>query len=513
MKKRILAVSLALSMLALGACQFLTESDDPDATTTTTQQETSPDREGAVMPPLQGGPMLYTFRAAEPFDTQPSGYDGTPQPVFHFGLVNDMGEMVVSPRYEHIEYIRDANGRISGLFAFIGREITHYALDGTATALPFSAAGISAADDGRHWAALSVNMEVGEDEPVRHEGGLDQNGLFDSQTQTFVIPPTDGLWLWARNGVIVGNQYESSDFGSPVLRSFLWNPEDGSEREFPEGWTCQGFFPETGWFEMVEWSEGGVVELFVVDEDMNIVPDLLTQWHIDARFDGGEFLVVRDRFDDSLNTWVGRDGAFSELRFDMIQRWNRSYIAWNDGMSTLFDGQLNVLHETAPGESFTAFSDATTAHQPGSIPELIVLQDEAGAVLNAWDTETGREFAGQNGRWLGNDNIYVLENGQWNVIDVTQFREGDEAISWVMLASEYGLILQLAEDEQNFLISIRHIAIDWQGNLTEHPLLPFFEDDSIHHHGENMPGNYFWIEGETQRGFVNIDGEWLFVEE
>jgi len=514
MKKRLLAIGLALALLALVACGV------PPAPNTGPTEATAPPplpaRDGAVMPPPQGGPMLYAFRAAEPFEYRENGHDTGPHPVFHYGLVNDMAEVVAPPRYEIVEYIHDAYGRITGLLAFAGRAVTRYTLDGTANPLPFTATGVQPLLDGRHWIAFGVG-EADELGPRTHDV-LTQNGVFDTETETFVIPPTDGLDIWARDGVVIANQYEANDFGSPLVRSFLWNPEDGSERAFPEGWRCQGFFPETGWFEMVAFSDEGGFEIFIVDDNMNVVPYLRTEWHIDESFGGGNFIVVRNMYNDFETTWVDRNGEFSDLRFDMIQRWNRCYIAWSDGhrwdggTPTLLDGQLNVLHEAQEGEEFIALFDAID-RQHDDIPKMIVLQDESGTVLNVWDAQTGLEFEGQSGRWLGGDGVYVLEDGEWLVINSAQFREGDEDASWIVLVTEQGMIIQLAQEGETAWLSMRHIAIDWQGNPTEHPLQPFFEDGSLALRLDNPAAPFFWIEGETQRGFVDKYGEWLFIDE
>ena len=46
---------------------------------------------GAVMPPLQGGSMLYTFPSAKSYDVVQS--DEGNYRVYHLGIVNDLGEV------------------------------------------------------------------------------------------------------------------------------------------------------------------------------------------------------------------------------------------------------------------------------------------------------------------------------------------------------------------------------------------------------------------------------------
>jgi hypothetical protein len=68
--------------------------------------------------------------------------------------------------------------------------------------------------------------------------------------------------------------------------------------------------------------------------------------------------------------------------------------------------------------------------------------------------------------------------------------------------------------DETFIEHVETFAIDWDGNrISGCPLEPYF--DSLGSFpmtaGEQGP-NYFWVEHEGKRGYVNSKGEWLFVE-
>ena len=141
--KKFLAAILVLAMAALCACGAPGAAETTNAITTTeeafttefavTTEEPStldPNRQMAVMEPVQGGPMLYTF----------TGKNGK------LGLINQDGELVAPPQYElpnhgdysaeysvDARYTYDANGRVNGITVQKGSKgeaFIHYTLDG-----------------------------------------------------------------------------------------------------------------------------------------------------------------------------------------------------------------------------------------------------------------------------------------------------------------------------------------------------------------------------------------------
>jgi len=469
----------------------------------TTAPPPLPPREGAVMPPLQGGPMLYTFPAAEPYDVNTMGdYD---EPLYYKGLVNDRGEVIAEPRYESVQYLHDEYDQITGLLAYKGEELTWYLLDGTAKKMPFRSARVIPQHNGRYW--IVETLGPGRGSSSYYAGTRD--GLYDIKDDSFVFPPTDGLSLRAFDGFVFGNQYETSSYDSKHLRGFQWNPADGSTREFPLEWRCQGYFPETGWYEMVDYSNGSPPEIIIVDQDLNIVPGLRTEWHIDARFDGGNYLVVRSRYGGSVETWVDRNGTFSGLRYNSIQRRGRGYVAWISGSawvggeSILLDGMLNILHKAQEGESFETFINQNSYDHSNA--ELIVLIDKDGKVRNAWNPETGKEMtmADKSGRWFHGGKAYKLEKGQWRVI---------EPSGWIILATDDLIIIRDGKwTEEGHWTDVTYSAIDWNGKPVNTPLAPFFAntDNRFSPAGPQGP-NYYWVTLGDDSGYINEKGEWLF---
>lgn len=467
---------------------------------------------GAVMPPLQGGSMLYTFPSAKSYDVVQS--DEGNYRVYHLGIVNDLGEVLSEPQYTYVKYSHGEDGSVNGLFAQKGKEFTWYDLDGTSKKLPFQAAKVQAIQNGRYWIVSRLGLTG--DSFSLEEGVCD--GLYDTQAEKFIFPPKDGLNLFSSGGLIFGNQYETSSFDSKRVRGFQWDPADNSTREFPMKWRCYGYFPETGWYEMVENYSTGGFELYIVDQNMEIVPELRTDWHIDERFDGGNHLVVRSRSDDSMNTWVNSGGTFSKLLYDQIQRYERCYIAWKDGSCwsggtpTLFDDKLKIVHEAQNGETIVMLSDFQ------SNSEMIVLMDKESRIQKAWDPRTCKEInlKSKSGCWFNNESAYILENGRWRTIDPAQYcdkAKGEDG-AWFCQVTEDGFIIRLAVLKEGvYATEERYIAVDWNGKPTNHPLLRFYKNgNKMSDAGEQGP-NYFWAEQDGARGYVNEKGEWLFKHE
>jgi len=480
----------------------------------TTAPGAEPARKGAVIPPLQGGPMLYEFSAKEPYMEDEEGY-----PRYHRGLVDDLGKVIAKPQYEHTEYTYDDSGRVTGMFAQKGKDFTWYALDGAAKKIPFQASEIRPFADGRYWIVSTTGSEIG---TSSYDDGT-RDGLYDTKEERFVFPPTDGLNLHPYGGTVIAKQHKTISFDSKFLRSFQWNPADGSTREFPTKWRCQGYFAETDWYEMVEYYAGGDFEIFFVDRNMNIVPDLRTSWHIDEYFDGGNYMVLRHRGNDAEQTWANRNGSISELRYEDIQQRGSCYIAWRNGNEWsggtpfLYDGKLNLLHEAKEGEHFAVLRDYISGADSEAI--LIALAGKDGIPRKVWDANTGKEFntSGQNGYWLTYDEAYSLQNGAWQVVEFSRYLDKDkgETNAYCALATKDGLILQLSWEADSFLQDIRYIAVGWDGKPTKYPLLPFYDDDNYlisGSAGKQGPG-YFWAERDGKRGFIDTKGKWLFVDE
>jgi len=481
--KKIVALFVALGLvLALFGCAAVEPSSETPAAeepVTTTTPPPLPPREGAVMPPLQGGPMLYMFNAAEPYGYFPSEYDGSPWPRFHIGLVNDMGEVVTEPRYTFARYAHDAYGRVIGVFAYIERKLTWYTLDGTATIKPFEVAWAESVLNGRYWIVRTRGHGMGSfsiDDGTR-------DGLYNVEEERFVIEPTDGLQLVGYSGVVFGAQRETESFDSAFLHSFRWNPEDGSRMEYPEGWHVQGYNSETGQYRMVERGEQFEYgsRIFFVDRDMNLL-DIEDEIGLGER---------------RGNLWVLHN--------------------------SLLDSQRDVIHAAQVGQSFVNLYDRIRPGDHGTGPGLVALMDNDRNILEAWCTQTGEPFNMQahgNGPWISQDGwggAYRAQNGAWQAIIPSRFLDippMEGGVAFIIAVTQAGAIIRVGREEQSRFAETRAIAVDWYGNEADHPLLRFFDNENIwlsfRVAGEQGP-NYFWVEHDGQRGFINTNGEWLFI--
>lgn len=404
--RKIMCIVLAGVLLGLWGCGEAAQTSPESSTATTPAPTTTlppmtepattvappPEalREGAVMPPLQGGAMLYTFPAAQPYEMREGEYED--YPVYYLGLVNDLGEVVAAPQFTSVQYEYNDSGKVIGLFAHRDRDITWYSLEGKAKPLPFQASEITSLNNGRYW-IVSLEVELEEESAFRH-GICD--GLYDAQEEAFVYPMQEGLLFRLYSGMVFGHRYENKSFDSNYLSGFQWNPADGSTREFPAQWRCQGYFPENGWYEMAKYTESDV-NICIVDQELNTVPALYTEWHIGKHFDGGNYLVIRSRYGESTETWADCNGTISELRFTRIVRQGGCYIAWeggydwDGGVPILFDGMLRQLHKAAQGEEFVMLYDVQ-ADVYYSQPELIALLGSDGMPRKLWDAQTAKSL-------------------------------------------------------------------------------------------------------------------------
>jgi len=68
--------------------------------------------------------------------------------------------------------------------------------------------------------------------------------------------------------------------------------------------------------------------------------------------------------------------------------------------------------------------------------------------------------------------------------------------------------------DETFIEHVETFAIDWDGNrISNCPLEPYFDSFGSMPitAGEQGP-NYFWVEHDGKRGYINTKGEWLFVD-
>ena len=219
--KKLFAALMALGLFMLMGCGEAKEGEvttvEPTTEATTTEEPLTldPNRPMAIMEPVQGGPMLYTF----------TGKNGK------LGLVDQDGELVAQPQYEQpnywdysatfslrAEYTRDANGRIDGITlqkGEKGEEIIHYTLDGKSRPVegfPENSDRYAFADD---------SLFSYQDEGAGTVYDADQKPLYTTKPGEKIIllnpVPYEGRWVGLVVQDVNGNVVKAFDeYGKPM---------------------------------------------------------------------------------------------------------------------------------------------------------------------------------------------------------------------------------------------------------------------------------------------------------
>ena len=494
-------------------------------------------REGAVMPPEQGGAMLYAFRSEKPyfsFTWQGCGYDG-PQEMFYYGLTNDLGETVATPRYHVARYTFDRYGRISGVIAILDTQVYLYDLYGAAQALPFKATDITPVFDGRHLIVRGFEVETLDNETrFLHGTHGGKTGLFDALTNEWAIVPQENLRLENREHILLGfdteRTYSWTDedgyrhYFDRTVGSFIVGLENTDERKhFPENWTNINFVPELGWFSVTENQNRSIF----ADADLNQISKL-NHYRISSRgFNGKNHMIVQNMRGSDYLTFLNREGEILEKRFNFIDEIGDLFLANNTTRVEfeqdreerfLLDDSLNILHEIKEDERIIGLRTSKNFDRNYSYwnnADLVVLTNiDIDEVLNAWCAKTGAAVSPYlvSGSWRNGESIFTLENGSWSVVHIN---DPDEPV-WrrFVFSNENSAIVtwNTHYEEPEWTMTTHYKAIDMQGKkLDHHPLLSFFENYdmdrgvwlTIDHHSQ-----FLWIEGE-RRGFIDNDGNWL----
>jgi len=476
--KKLLIVLLALGLLVLAGCG---EGEKPDITAeptalSTTQATTTepftldPNRPMAIMEPVQGGPMLYTF----------TGRNGK------LGLINQDGELVAPPQYEQpnygdysaefslrAEYTRDANGRIDGITLQKGEkggEFVHYTLDGKSRQVK----GIP--DVGGRYAILD-------------------GGLYDVENDRWKLASKEGQKI---TETYVDRVFLQQAGANGTSKLYVYILEDERIQELPEG--VHAYFAELGWYRSgyEQGSPQGIKYYYkYYDQDLNLLPEETWKPHIEP----GPLLDQN-----------GNELPYARVSNLYGQCWVGCKENERDGTGTILDANFNPLYTTKPGEEIILLNPVPYDSRWVGL----VVQDVKGNVVKTFD-EYGRPMQSKNEArfyhdpYLFGGTVYKLKDGKWTALDLRQFIKPDVedhcAVAMVVTEDWVIVITQFFEDTDEIF------AIDWTGKPYENcPLMPFTKKGGyLHGAGEQGP-NYFWVEHEGKRGYVNIKGEWLFVE-
>ena len=520
--KKILALLMILSLLsALSACDLFQKDPGGDATTTAAGQTQPGDPENpdksvnpAPMEPLQGGPMLYTFLGSKPYAHEVSLMDGDEYPLYPTGLIDQNGKLVSPPVYHRTNYIYDEDGqRITGLAARINGEITIYALDGSSRVLPCEGYSIQIHPGGR-WATIEtvkVDAELG-------NGHISSRpGIFDLEKNEFAIAPKESQQVVYKTGGVV---FCYQEYKGEETAQWAYDCNTGKTTEFPLSMgRVQDYYPETGWYGAM-WTQGEW-ERRVYDKNFQRV-SALTDWNVDAAgFAGGQWCMIYNNDDrPGVTTWVNREGELSDKQYTrMGLRTDGACYLMRDA---LLDADLNEVFRLGPGERLGYLSIMKDLR--GGTWEGLLLIGADGQAKAAYDTAAKPMQAPANLRFWHCEDIQTLcaaKNGSWVAFDLAQFLpkpkqgdEGGERYARPLAVSEDYIVLETGVHWYEYGSSYDTFAIDWQGNkLDDCPLAPFFDELDYSTAGEQGP-NYYWIEQEGgQRGYINVKGEWLFVDE
>ena len=146
----------------------------------------------------------------------------------------------------------------------------------------------------------------------------------------------------------------------------------------------------------------------------------------------------------------------------------------------------------------------------------LVVQDAQGSIVKAVDyngkpMQAKSEAQFFSDKFLLGGTLYKLKDGKWTTLDLRQFLKPDAedySATYMVVTEDWVIVVT------SFFESIDEIfAIDWTGKPYEDcPLMPFISGHFLHDAGEQGP-NYYWVEKDGKRGYVNTKGEWLFIEQ
>ena len=526
-----LLVALALALLC-GCGEAVPEES-------VTAVELDPNRPKAMMEPVQGGPMLYTFPGRE---------EGV------YGLINQDGEVVAEPQYSERQYIySDAEKtRVIGLVA--GRRAgrpkngdgwlntyTLYSLDGRAKKLNCGKAVMLKVSPGGRFALVATEQ---------YDYLPQGQGLFDMEANAWVVKPKDGYWWNVDDLVYSDGAIARKGTWDNITEQWYYDYGTGERRALPaELGSLAGYLPEVQWFCFREGDPYyGACRWY--DTAMNHMPQL-DGWQI-SPFSGKYALIYPEGHGpySNSNAWVGRDGNIipNEENFflDYDRSWYcRSVFKYEDDVSqpdkaiyTLLDPDLKPVFTGEPGELICAFDGPIKGYAllDKQQPQIKASCDAYGKPLPVSDTPY--ILRGTNSGPQAFDHLwFLLRGGVLRTVDMKPYGYykdfGDYFFldAKIVAACDDFLLVNgwhgLAAEMQSIFeepTPPAFFALDWDGNpYPDCPLEPFYgsvifrDSDWVREAyfttaGEQGP-NYLWVEKDGKRGYINTKGEWLFVDE
>jgi len=502
--KRLTLFLLAAALCALCACGEIWPEETSAAAETTQEITTAPlheltmpepitappplpPREGAVMPPLQGGPMLYAFH----------GNDKA------IGLIDDMAVIVAKPQYDSTTYIYDAQGRVTGLLARAAktRKFVHYDLLGHSRPLDCAGQMVWRGDiaGGRY---MRVDTALDETWEVQHPP---KQGLFDIQGNRWLVAPEEEQTIKAYHDRVL---VHSAD------RAYEYYLRDSHTRKLPNG--CDAFLEEVGWYRIGGW---GGWEYY--DVNLKHLPQLDGCLINPGMGGGGVYILVYTYWNGLDTALVDRNGKFIDTQYSSLNSSGQCWIgkggAEENAPAILLDRNLQPIYTLKKGEEFVELMPLHGSIDPAGLSLLV--QNEKGDIVRVFDmygkalqsTGTMQRFRAAYDGYI----YYALENGTWSKLEGIPYENRPEddffSVHPLVTADDYLVIwagweYEWESDPQEIF------SIDWNGELIKDcPLAPFFAnlENRFESAGPQGP-NYYWVTLGDDSGYINEKGEWLF---
>lgn len=496
--RKLCAGLLAALLLGLCACGRAGPEETEAGTTMpltvvpqTTEVVTLPPNDPpSRMNPELSGPILYVFYSKN-LREMPSGFAG--QSV---GLINQDGELVAAPQYD-IDgwpyYYLDENGHIEGFILSKGMNYYIYDLYGNCEKIAEKCYGVNMLRGGRY-AILDLRQPA----PFDPDGPPPAwDGIYDLREKKYIFAPEEGQvasWYGYNpdNLLLVKNAAGRWVFDS-LTGTMRQLAED--EADEPLSW-CGQFIGQP---EIIEALDGWGCKYNAVDRPYgNKEYALINHWDTDEL----AFLSREGKIVDRGTYTKGEDhGGFFE-------------VTDQNGAVIWLDGSLRELGRLQKGEQ------RINLVYPGSWNHIIL--DAAGNPIRGID-KYGQSLQANGVYEQGHDVfdttiLYRLKDGKWTKLDLSRYGYATAGA----VCEDFVVVCVRERDSMtspSYLVDM--FAVDWGGNKVDNcPLAPLFPKKYPYvdyermfdgGHGWRWENNY-WIENEELRGFVNIKGEWLFVD-
>ena len=477
----------------------------------------------AVMEPKQGGLYYYT-------------YTGRNSKI---GIIDQDGEVIAEPQFDrhYGDPVSDASGRAVGLVMGKGNQYVICYFDGTVKQIKEKILYFGSVYQGGRYAEIN---------PLNASSS--GCGIYDLQEGKYVVEPKAGQSIgWNASGILFTEPYDENE------RQWIFNINDGSLRQAPEH--IRGLwhhYPNMDWYETYLVSKNHEHRYY--DSNFNELAISLQGWKPswNDTFEGEYETIGRDNEAAFINRKgeIVREGMY-ESAYAGYRR-NFFTVTEKDGSIVWLDGNLHELGRLKKGEGFVGVNG------PGNPAGLHI--DAKGNVIRAIGSnfETLRNdaiyiaYEYSENIWEQSQVLYRIKDGRWTKLDLQQYLEKgkyqsahavvqcqdfvvvcvQQPGSWEKLANQptvANMSLSTNSKPQIAPMTSYYIppdvveifAVDWNGKRIENcPFEPYYKGAAFYDANYVLPNvgwpyhggpHYFWVEANGKRGYVNIEGEWVFI--